>query len=252
MKQRTTTATLSAVRRDPRGDQSLAERVAAAISAHLSKLRCGAKVPSERDLAQQLEVSRTAIREGLRILETAGEIYSVAGQGRFASAQAGKSTWSNMSEWLDRHHPELEGLNEIGAVLQAHVLSGLASAEARQLALQLRPVLEKAVKFAEVGRFQDAADLDGKFHYAISSFCRNRAMRELLEHLTGVSGDLAREIRYSPESIQRSLTFHGQIVDALAAGDSRSASYLIAAHLFAAGRSGVATVANRGRSRATK
>lgn len=245
MSPRTPTAALQAVRRDPRNDRSLAERVAAAISDHLSKLSDGAKIPSERDLAQQLEVSRTAIREALRILETAGEIYSVPGQGRFAASSVAGSKWSNMAEWLERHHPEMAGLIEIGAVLQAHVLSCLTSAEARQLALQLRPVYEKAMKFAKADRYRDAGDLDTEFHNTMVSFSRNRAMRELLEHLTGVARDLTSEVYPVPASIERSLTFHGQIVDALAAGDGRSASYILAAHLFASARSGVAPAPTR-------
>lgn len=47
----------------------------------------GDKLPSERDLAQELEISRNSVREGIRILERMGVIYSQHGAGNYISSQ---------------------------------------------------------------------------------------------------------------------------------------------------------------------
>lgn len=45
--------------------------------------RTGDKLPSEREMAQQLNVSRTSVREGLRILEQMGALYCQQGSGNY-------------------------------------------------------------------------------------------------------------------------------------------------------------------------
>lgn len=51
------------------------------------KLIVGDRLPSERDLAQELEISRNSVREGIRILERMGVIYSQHGAGNYISSQ---------------------------------------------------------------------------------------------------------------------------------------------------------------------
>ena len=43
----------------------------------------GDRLPPERELAQTLEISRSSVREGLRILEVIGVIYSLQGSGNY-------------------------------------------------------------------------------------------------------------------------------------------------------------------------
>jgi DNA-binding transcriptional regulator YhcF (GntR family) len=52
------------------------------ISEHIS---AGSKIPTERSLSDLLEVSRSSIREGIRILELLGYLESRQGEGTFAS-----------------------------------------------------------------------------------------------------------------------------------------------------------------------
>jgi len=48
-----------------------------------NKLQAGDPLPTEAQLADQLGVSRAAVREGLRSLESLGMIYSRRGEGRY-------------------------------------------------------------------------------------------------------------------------------------------------------------------------
>ena len=43
----------------------------------------GDKLPSERELSEKMAVSRTSIREALRVLETMGVVESKQGEGNF-------------------------------------------------------------------------------------------------------------------------------------------------------------------------
>ena len=47
------------------------------------KLTAGDRLPAERELAQTLNVSRTAVREGIRLLEVIGIVESRRGSGNY-------------------------------------------------------------------------------------------------------------------------------------------------------------------------
>jgi len=52
-----------------------------------SNLKCGDLLPTEKELSIKLGVSRTAIRESLKVLETLGIIETKHGVGRFVKSK---------------------------------------------------------------------------------------------------------------------------------------------------------------------
>ena len=53
----------------------------------VGNLRIGSRLPSERALAEQLNVGRNSVREALRILEIMGTTVSTQGAGQFYCRQ---------------------------------------------------------------------------------------------------------------------------------------------------------------------
>lgn len=51
------------------------------------KLSAGEKLPPERELAEELEISRNSVREGLRVLENMGVLDSHQGAGNFVTGE---------------------------------------------------------------------------------------------------------------------------------------------------------------------
>ena len=73
---------------DPRiRTMSLAEGAAVRIANEITSgaIRPGQRLPPERDLAPRLGLSRGALREGLRTLESVGLVTARVGQGRFVN-----------------------------------------------------------------------------------------------------------------------------------------------------------------------
>src|SRR3954454_15521681 len=66
--------------------EQIAERLAADIRSGL--LAPGERLPSERELARQLEVSRASVREALAALQLQGVVETRAGAGTFVAADA--------------------------------------------------------------------------------------------------------------------------------------------------------------------
>lgn len=75
-----------------RSYQRLAARIAALIAD--GELEVGARLPSERSLADRFDVSRTLVREAIIVLEIQGAVEVRGGSGIYIAAPRGARNWS--------------------------------------------------------------------------------------------------------------------------------------------------------------
>lgn len=195
------------------------------------RLGPGSRLPAERDLAQQLGVSRTALREALRILEASGVLEARVGRGRFVSkSHRNSSTALKDGDWFQAHHQELAELNHVlqlvepASILEVptHLLPHVAS-EARAICVRMEAVLA-------TGDADQAIELDGEFHRTLCRRTSNRLLRDLILSLISMSVDIGRAVYEIPRAAQRSLQQHWSIVAALEAGSREEASRLLREH----------------------
>ena len=78
---------------EPVGHESLADSVVAQIEDLIASgvLKQGRRLPSERDLAEMLHVSRPKLREALQVLEDRGLVSTRHGEGTFVSPLTGQA-----------------------------------------------------------------------------------------------------------------------------------------------------------------
>jgi len=92
---------------EPIGHESLADAVVAQIEDLIASgiLKQGRKLPSERDLADMLKVSRPKLREALHTLEERGLVTTRHGEGTFVSALTGQAMLPALLSLYGRHEP---------------------------------------------------------------------------------------------------------------------------------------------------
>lgn len=92
---------------EPVGHESLADAVVAQIEDLIASgiLRQGRKLPSERDLAELLGVSRPKLREALQALEERELVVTRHGEGTFVAALTGKAMLPALIALYGRHEP---------------------------------------------------------------------------------------------------------------------------------------------------
>ena len=92
---------------EPIGHESLADAVVAQIEELIASgiLKQGRKLPSERDLAESLKVSRPKLREALQTLEERGLVQTRHGEGTFVSALTGQAMLPALLSLYGRHEP---------------------------------------------------------------------------------------------------------------------------------------------------
>jgi GntR family transcriptional repressor for pyruvate dehydrogenase complex len=211
---------------------NLVDEVAAQIRSRIEDghFRGGERLPSERDLADELGISRTVLRESLRSLESLGYVHARVGQGRFV-VDPGEPWRSQrlIDDWLRRHQSELRDLIELRAVIESQALRGGAG-DPRQLAAVVRPLLDAQAAAIAEGRADDAADIDMEFHIRLAEGTSNQPLRSLAVALILRARQAAHAAYRVSAYKQGSLRQHRGVVAALRSGDRDKAADLLAEH----------------------
>lgn len=199
-------------------------------------LRAGDRLPAERDLAAQLDVSRTAVREAIRILEALGILTQGTGSGREAGTILVPSPAEALTRFLRMHVL----LASIGPDDVVHARIALERESARLAALHATPadLAAMAGHLAEMDRPDVSAeaygDADTAFHVALAQASGNPLVCEMTIALrTAMRPMLLQGLRAShvpEETMRRLVGEHRAILAAVRAGDP-SAADRVEAHI---------------------
>jgi GntR family transcriptional repressor for pyruvate dehydrogenase complex len=198
------------------------------------RLEPGDRLPSERDLSEQLAVSRTSVREALRILEARGMLEARPGQGLFVRGRRTEEIVSILAAYLVR---ERESFVEVLDVREA--LERKAAERAAILATTKDLDALKAAVIAmqeEVLEGRIPLDSDTDFHRALAVASRNEVLRQMLDTVMGLMSQRRREVFNEYGGILV-LHQHANIYRAIKNHDSKSAGELVSAHLKELGQS---------------
>jgi len=221
-----------AVHLDPIDSAPGYRRVAEALEAQIlsGRLKPGDLLPTEGDLAAQLGVHRSTIREGIRALESAGLVRR-AGAKRLVVAVPDRRevVWS-VARAL--------GLGGITFTELWELLMEMEPAIARLAAGRLSPELERRLRDnlrrTEEQLYDDEAlvGLDVEFHRLLAEATRNRALALQAEAIDLLLHSATEQLyRRSPRARFRLLEAHRHVLDAVIAGDGSTAETWMRKHI---------------------
>ncbi|MEZ3500869.1 FadR/GntR family transcriptional regulator [Pantoea sp. KPR_PJ] len=188
----------------------------------------GAALPPERELAKQLSVSRSSVREALIALEMTGWVDIRTGNGVFVMQplpQAGAAAEEAEFGLQDLLQARLAFEGMLAELAAQH---GTAAQRG-----QLRALAETLLNY----RANDAAFLeqDKRFHLLISEMSGNEVLRDMMEYLWNKrdSAHFRRlERHYADNAFTDEMNRdHQQIAAAICAGDSAAARAAMVSHL---------------------
>ncbi|WP_232203567.1 FadR/GntR family transcriptional regulator [Rubrobacter xylanophilus] len=216
----------------PVGTKRTFELVLAQIRDRLESgsLKPGEKLPAEPELAAQLGVSRTALREALKVLELSGylEIRRGYGGGTFVA----KPTVEEFKVITPSTIPIAEvtprQLSEVRFAIEPQAAKIAAQAETRDVR-QLEDTVSEMHIFDDRPARVLEANVD--FHVAVAKISANPIFVTLLEELRpAVYRELNHLVRNS-EWRESCLRGHEQIIEAIAVGDCEEAEKMMRLHL---------------------
>ena len=192
------------------------------------------KLPSERDLAKILGVSRPVLHESIVELNARGLVYIEARRGVFVSDYRRESSMALMSTLLDYEkgdfNPELFRSLIEGRLLIERETAALAAKNCdHKQAEQFRKLLEVGKEAAQRSA-ADLCDYDFQFHLEIALASGNQMYPMILNSLKGVHNNLAGKFYqqiFDSEEINYVLQLHEQIVEAIIQHKFEQASALM-------------------------
>lgn len=202
----------------------------------------GQRLPPERDLAQQLGVSRTTLREAFGILEASGILEARVGRGRFvtsrgeARGEAALAGVGDSEDWLRRNTHEVAELAHVLQIVEPVGVLEVPAHLVHDVAAKARGILRRTEAVIAEGTPEEAARLDAEFHRALCEQTPNRLLRDLIFRLIDSGVDSASAVQAVPAAAQKSFEHHTQIVSALERGARAEASDLLRQHIAIASR----------------
>jgi DNA-binding FadR family transcriptional regulator len=205
----------------------------AILDGHLGS---GDQLPSERELAEAFNVSRSALREALRVLEAMGALTARRGVGPQSGTVVGGSGENPLSTLLLlfvrlRNVPlvDLMQTREALEVLNARRAAG-GGAQGRA------GELERLVAAMEtVTDFHSFQKLDTEFHVTVARHSGNSLSPLFMEALREAMGrEMLKAFPTLPDwgtERERLVSEHAEIARAIAVGDGEAAASAVAAHI---------------------
>jgi GntR family transcriptional regulator, transcriptional repressor for pyruvate dehydrogenase complex len=219
---------------EPLRTLALKERVIQQLTRLIEEgvLEPGDRLPSERELSEELQVSRGTVREAVQFLGALGLVEVRHGSGTFVRLGTDPSELRDAwRDWTIRHaeriHDLLElrkGLESFAAELAAQRAGGEELAAMEHALEQMQP----AVDSPDVTRLIQA---DLAFHHALCAAAGNEALSEFADALGEQLVQERGVIWNLPGRPARSLVEHHAIYEAVRAGDPTRARQAVFEHL---------------------
>jgi GntR family transcriptional repressor for pyruvate dehydrogenase complex len=192
-------------------------------------LHAGDRLPSERDLALELGVSRPSVRSGLEALEAMGVVVSRRGAGTFISDGPPTLGTEPLSLLATLHGFTPNEMFEARMVLEVGVV-GLAALHAtpEQLATLAEEVTEMFASLEDPTAFLVH---DVRFHRSVAVGCGNRVLAALMEMVSAQFYELRKETVSLARDLRESAEMHRRIYRAIRAHEVEVARAAMAEHL---------------------
>jgi DNA-binding FadR family transcriptional regulator len=200
------------------------ERLGTAI--RLGLLTPGSQLPPERDLADQLNISRSTLRQALTTLVQSGHLVSFRGRAGGTFVAKEPPLGQNVEE-------EVLG-EEARAVLDYRVAvetgaTVLAAERARDEDLERLTEFTRRMDGAQ--RFDDYRRADVRFHIGLAEAANSPRLVAAMTEVQGQMGDLIARIAHPEEVLNRANEQHRRLVELLGRRDLTRAVRLIREHM---------------------
>src|SRR5579872_286461 len=193
-------------------------------------LKPGDQLPAERELAQRLGVSRTAVREAVKALREKGLVEAYSGRGTFITD--GTTHAARQSFDLMVKIGQQEGSSHL-AELRSILEPGIAAIAAVRVEDEHLAALKEAIAVMDLAQKDPEAyiEADLDFHLALAEAAANPLILSLIDSIVGLLREQRLKIFKVEGGPERGQIHHKRIMEAMERRDSEMARAAMAAHL---------------------
>lgn len=193
------------------------------------QLEPGMQLPAQRDLAEQIGVSRTALREAVQILVAKGLLTTKPGVGTVVRRMATEQLGVPISLLLQTQGVSLDDLHQVRSILEVEIAALASSTATEQDIAHLKQILAEAQLVQDDP--QAFADLDSKFHHVLANATDNPFLPMLLGSIDEVIQGVRVAVHAHPDLARMAVSDHSSILEKIMAKDHVASSQAMREHL---------------------
>lgn len=213
--------------------RSLAEQVVERISQRIfdGTLHPGDKLPAEVDLADQMGVSRTALREGMRVLEAQGLLETRPGIGTLVQSVGKDQLVGPLALYVQASAGAIsfDEFHTVRAMLEVEI-AGIAASHRTEEEFERLTAAMKNME-ASVTDVDEFAASDASFHQEVAAMTGNPLLGLLLGALRDLLEQHIRHVVVHIDPAIDVLPYHAAILKAIEEQDVDQARTAMRAHL---------------------
>ncbi|SFC42633.1 FadR/GntR family transcriptional regulator [Clostridium uliginosum] len=180
------------------------------------EIKKGDRLPSEREMAESLSVSRTSVREAIKALEVIGLVESKQGAGNYIRTDFHNSLFEPLSVMFMLQESSLKEMYDLRETLELQCAK-LAATNIKDTEIDFLTVILDRMYEAESE--EESLELDIKFHYLLAKASRNVLLINVLEVISQLMDEFIKasrmKILHEGNSRESLLEIHENLVKAL-------------------------------------
>lgn len=196
------------------------------------QIKPGEPLLPERELSSMLNVSRSTVRNAINKLAGMGLVEQKKGLGTVVCSPESERE-NPIRALLGLQEATVAELIELWQSLESDAAELAAMRASDEDILAMEEAFEAQMRDCANGRYQSDATIS--FHMAVIYASKNRAKISLMKHLYdllfGSMGAEITEIYSDPDALNRNLSDHREILDAIRKRDARRAHMACARHI---------------------
>ncbi|MFC8303813.1 FadR/GntR family transcriptional regulator [Specibacter sp. NPDC057265] len=194
------------------------------------ELAAGDRLPPEKELSEKLGLSRSSLREAVKALEIIRVLDVRRGDGTYVTSLEPKLLTEAMTFIVDLHQDRsILEIFEVRRILEPAAAAMAAGRITDEQIAQLRATMENIDDSTSV---EQLVNHDLVFHGLITAAANNSYLASVLDALSSstVRARIWRGLTQE-KAVDRTLSEHGAIIEALERGDAELAKSLLTVHI---------------------
>ena len=173
----------------------------------------------EEELARELGISRTPVREALLVLQSEGLVAAEPNRGATVRAHDAE---------------DLDDLYQLRALLEGYAARRAAARISEAALGELRSSCERFAALVDGGELREIVQENGLFHDTILEAAGSQRLRGMVRKVVELPLVYRAYVWYSADQMRVSAHYHRQITTALDARDSERAELIMKEHVYEA------------------
>ncbi|WP_371380961.1 FadR/GntR family transcriptional regulator [Sporomusa aerivorans] len=192
-------------------------------------LSAGDKLPSERELGEQLGVSRSVLREALRVVESQGLITMIQGKGAYVRKPGIGTVIEPVQRLIKDGSITLANLMQARSVIEPEVARIASINITQEQIAKLEQDCREMIKYLDFP--EKYLEADTNFHRRLAEATGNPVLIIMMWPLINLFAGFVPLFYERPGTPQKVFAAHEDLLNALKSHDSEGAASLMQAHL---------------------